>query len=62
MLADFEEFNEYENIYANNQHSQAEQQTSKLNHTIQEMVAESFQAIQFAKEGQEFSYQSMINN
>ena len=48
MLAQFEEYCEYENIFTGNK--RAINETRKLNQRIQELVAETFKGVQFEKD------------
>ena len=56
ILSQFEEFSEYENIFTGNKN--AEITTKNLNRRIQDLVADTFSEVQFAKDYQEQNNQA----
>ena len=48
ILADYEEYSEYENIFTGNK--RAEYSTQDLNKRIQDFVADSFKGVKFKKD------------
>ena len=57
ILADYEEYSEYENIFTGNK--RAEYSTQDLNKRIQDFVADSFKGVKFRKDYQESSNEAL---